>query len=45
MRDGGEGNEGSAAMSGGGTCVDSGGISERSCCRLPGNFRELFEDL
>ena len=32
MREGSEGDEGSAAMSGGGgTCVDRGGISERSC--------------
>ena len=31
MRDGSESNEGSAAMSGGGgTCADSGGISETS---------------
>ena len=35
VRDGDEGNEESAAMSGGGrACVGSGGVSERDCCRL-----------
>lgn len=37
VRDGREGNEGSAEMSGaGGGCVHSGGVSGRGCCRLPG---------
>lgn len=34
--DAGEGNEGSAAISGGGgVCVGSGGFSKRDCFRLP----------
>ena len=37
MRDGGEGKEGSAAMSSRGSAsVSSGEVSERDCCRLPG---------
>ena len=44
--DGGEGDEGSAVMGGGGsTCVGIGGVSEMGCCRLPGVIRELWEDL
>ena len=36
MRDGGEGNKGSAVMSGGGgACAGSGGVSGGNCCRLP----------
>ena len=37
VRDNGEGNEGSAAMSGGeGACVGSGGVSGTDCCEFPG---------
>ena len=37
VRDSGEGNEGSAAMSGGeGACVGSGGVSGTNCCVLAG---------
>ena len=37
MGDGGEGNERSVVMSGGGgACVGSRGVSERDYCRLPG---------
>ena len=43
--DGGEGDERSAVMNGGGgACVGSGGVSERDCCRLPRVIRELWED-
>ena len=46
MGDGGEGNERSVVMSGGGgACVGSRGVSERDYCRLPGVIRELWEDL
>ena len=46
VRDCDEGNEGSAAMSGGGdACVGSGGVSERDCCRLFGIIQELWKDL
>ena len=46
MGDGGGGDGGSAVMaSGRGTCVGSGGVSERDCCRLPGVIQELWEDL
>ena len=35
MGDGGEGDKGTAVMSvGRGACVNSGGISERDCCRF-----------
>ena len=37
VRDGGEGNERSAVMSGGGAAsVSSGGVIERDYCRFPG---------
>ena len=46
VRDGGEGNKGSAVMSGGGgACAGSGGVSGRNCCRLPEVIQELWEDL
>ena len=44
--DGGGGDKGSAVIGcGGGACVVSGGVSETDYCRIPGVFRELWEDL